>query len=245
MNVLIVDDETHARNNLRKRLQDIDPSINILGESDSARSARKLIASHDIDLIFLDIEMPEENGFDLLESLSNINFDVIFVTAYNEYALKAFQYHAVGYITKPIDNQMLKSTYLKIKNSKKPTVSEQLLKSLSAEIKNSSMNTKVAIPVESGLEMIDKLNLIMLEIEDGYTALHLLDKKVIYSSKRLKYFEENLDSSKFVRIHRSYMVNVDYIEKYHRIGAITLSNGKEMPVSRKYKSNLANHLKGK
>ncbi|MBT8234346.1 MAG: response regulator transcription factor [Saprospiraceae bacterium] len=243
MNVLIVDDEENARQNLRLRLLDIDKEICAISEAESIESAKAILDLGEIDVVFLDIEMPEQDGFALLDVYPNIDFEVIFVTAYNEYALKAFEYLALAYITKPIDNEHLSNVYTKVKKLKMPSINQNVINKLSKQLKLLRSSGKVAVPVEAGFNMIENDDIVLFEASEGYTEIHLRNGTKIVSSKRLKYFESVLDQDIFLRIHRSYIVNVNRIKSYHRVGFVVLENDQEMPVSRNYKSNVINKLK--
>jgi len=243
MRVFIVDDESNARENLRLRLIKIDPTVIIVGEAENIYDAYDLLINLTVDLVFLDVEMPGGNGFKLLKKLNTIDFEVIFVTAYSEYAIEAFDHLAIGYITKPIDNELLTKTYLKAKNKHSNGLDSEIIERLALGIKGINKSSKLAIPVESGLQLVDLESIITLESSDGYVIFNLLDDKRIISSKRMTYFEQNLDNSQFIRIHRSHMVNRDFVESYHKIGFIKLSNGKEIPVSRNFRSEVSRRLK--
>lgn len=243
MKVLIVDDEINARENLRLRLSKLDPDVIIIGEASNVNDAYEMIISNPIDLIFLDVEMPGGNGFSLLEKLNSIDFEVVFVTAYSQYAMEAFDHFALGYITKPIDNELLTKAYLKAKNKQSKKIELEMISRLSREIKGFTRSSKLAIPVDSGLQMVDLETIITLESSDGYVLFTLTEGKKIVSSKRMTYFEQNLSNSQFIRIHRSYMVNRDFVESYHKVGFVKLVNGNELPVSRNFRSEVSSILK--
>ena len=244
MKVLIVDDEANARENLRLRLKKIDPSINIVGEAESVAEALQYLSKHDIDLIFLDIEMPVENGFQLLVQVKEISFEVIFVTAYNEYALEAFDHLALAYITKPVDNQLLTKAYNKAKSTLPTQDNQTILNQLANVINHVNQSQKIAIPIESGLKMVELESIIFLEADEGYVRFELKDASSIISSKRLSYFEDNLNPQQFIRVHRSFIVNKNYIDYYHKVGFLKLSNEKEIPVSKNFRTELRQLLKG-
>jgi two-component system LytT family response regulator len=243
MRILIVDDEANARENLKLRLNRIDPSLILVGEAENVEEAYAFIQSTSIDLIFLDVEMPGGNGFSLLKKLSSIDFEVIFVTAYSEYAMQAFDHLALGYVTKPIDNELLTKAYLKAKNRKSNSLDIDVISRLTQEIKGISRSSKLAIPIDSGLQLVDIDTIITLESSDGYVIFTLTESKKIVSSKRLTYFEHSLANNHFIRIHRSFLVNRDFVESYHKIGFIKLTNGAEIPVSRNFRSDVSRILK--
>ena len=237
MNVIIIDDEQHARDNLKRRLLKIDPQINVLDMVSCASDAYSSILNYGPDLIFLDIEMPGGDGFSLLDKIDIINFDVIFVTAYSEFALKAFEKMAIGYITKPIDSDLLSKVYCKSRDNQSRLINRVMLEELSNKIESLSKSSKVSIPTEKGVDLVLSSSIVMLQTSDGYTSIHLDDGNKMISSKRLKYFEDRLESN-FKRMHRSIIINTEYIKKYYKAGFVTLMDGQELPVGRKYKNNI-------
>ena len=244
MKVLIVDDEAHARQNLKRRLINLDPKIIIIGEAKGVDEAITILKQNQPDILFLDIEMPDKNGFDLIESLDQISFEVVFVTAYNQYALKAFEQLALAYITKPIDNDLLVKAYEKAKANRSSSHQQDLLKALSAQLSNFNSSGKIAIPVDKGLKMVDVKDIMYAEASEGYSIVWLNDKSKVISSKRLSYYEIELEHLKFYRIHRSYVINVNHVSSYSKAGHAVLSNGITLPVSNNYKKGLQQRLKG-
>ena len=234
MNVIIIDDEEHARENLKRRLLKIDSDINIIDMLSNAEEGYVSIKNNDPDVVFIDIEMPGGDGFSLLEKFDTIKFDIVFVTAYNEYALKAFELLAIGYITKPIDTELLKRVYTKSKERHSKRLNKQVLDELVERIQNISKSIKVALPTERGLDLVVADSIVFIQSTDGYTNICIDQGKNLVSSKRLKYFEEKLDTN-FIRMHKSVIVNSNYIKKYHKSGFIILMDGTELPVGRKYK----------
>lgn len=237
MNVIIIDDEKPARDNLQRRLLKIDPDITIQAMAANANEGYIAIMNHQPDLVFLDIEMPGGDGFSLLSQIDNLNFDVIFVTAYSEYALRAFELMAIGYITKPIDNELLLKVYNRSKASKSKLLDSDQLSVLMNRLQDLNTAAKVAIPTEKGVDLVKSDDIIMFRSLDGYTSIMLKSGKEMLSSKRLKYFETKLDAH-FVRMHRSTIINTTFIKQYHKVGFVILNDGQELPVGRKYKKDI-------
>lgn len=237
MKVIIIDDEEHARENLKRKLLSIDNDINIVDMASNINEAFVQIKNHAPDLIFLDIEMPEGDGFSLLEMFQTIHFDIVFVTAYTEFALRAFESMAIGYITKPIDNELLSKVYNRSKSNTSKVFDKDTLEALSNKLNGLNPTRRIALPTEKGLDLVDSDAIVMLQSSDGYTNIYLEAERTLLSSKRLKYFEEKLDSN-FVRMHKSIIVNVDYIQKYHKAGIVILISGEELAVGRKYKGDI-------
>ena len=184
--------------------------------------------------------MPNGSGFDLLESINgSLNFQVVFVTAYHEYALRAFKYSAVDYILKPINPEELKQAIAKI-NPGSVTQSKEQLENLMENLhsKGEVMN-KIALPSMEGLQFINLDDIVYCESQDNYTKFFLVDGQRIIVSKTIKHFEELLNPNQFFRVHRSNIVNLKYIEKYVKgeVGYIVMKQGERIPVSRRRKES--------
>ncbi len=240
---IVIDDEQSARENLIFKLNKLDLDIQILAEAENIAEAEKWIKSLDPDLIFLDISMPNGSGFDLLDRIPDINFEIIFVTAYNKYAVKAFQYFAIGYLLKPLEMEVLRETLNNsIQRIEKKHSKENILQ-LSQYLKASTRNTMMAIPVESGLEFVDSEDILKLNASEGYTLIFMKDGTKIMSSKPLNYYTNLLDPTAFFQVHRSYVINLSCIKKYHKVGFVQLMDGSEIPVAKTKKTEFLNLFK--
>lgn len=212
--------------------------VDVLGTVSNAREAKKFIETNTIDLLFLDIEMPNGSGFDLLESLGdNINFKIIFITAYHEYALKAFKFSAVDYLLKPINIEDLQAAVHKVQ----PGTDFESKEKISTLIENISRKgeamEKIAIPSMEGLQFVNLEEIVYCESQDNYTQFFLTDGRRIMVSKTIKHFEELLDPDSFFRVHRSNIINLKYIDKYVKGegGYVVMKQGERIPVSRRRK----------
>ncbi len=238
--IIIIDDERLARENLRSKILQYSNQFKIIGEAQNIELAKELIDNKKPDAIFLDISMPHGSGFDLLNQFKKIDFDVIFVTAYNRFAIQAFKYFAIGYILKPIElselNSILSHLTQKINNPKESENLSELIK----YIKNEQNIPILAVPVESGFEFVESDKIMHLEASDGYTNIYLKDDQSILSSKSLSYYANLLDNQFFIQIHRSFIINLSYLKKYHKIGFVTMKNGEEIPVSKTKRSEFKN-----
>lgn len=239
---IIVEDEKTSRDILKNYLSKYCPNVSILGEASNIEEAHKLIKSNHLDLVFLDVEMPYGNAFDLLERLDEINFETIFVTAYNHYAVEALNAHASYYLMKPISiEELIKAVaYVTDIKSKENALQDQILTP-----KTKTVDGKITIPQQNGFEVIETASILYCKADDNYTEIYLNNEKRKLVSKTLKYFEDALTESGFARIHKSYLVNVNEIEKYlkGKGGSVVLSNGKEIMVSASKKSNLLSYFK--
>jgi len=240
LRALIVDDEFHARSNLEMLLENYCDDVDIVGTAASADEARLILSENKIDVIFLDIKMPGEDGFELLKSLDDKSFGVIFITAYNEYALDAFKADAVDYLEKPIDIEELTDAVekiRKIKSSETPLTLNQDLIDLIKSVVNKQMDfEKTSIPTRDGLVIVNNQDIIHLEASESYTTIFLSDGKKYLSSKNIKVFEENLNPNIFFRTHKSHIINfAHHLKEFNRsLGNLAvMSNDEQIPVSRR------------
>lgn len=237
LKTIIVEDEQTSREILKNYLAKYCPKVTVLGEAATIEEALILIRNNELDLVFLDVEMPYGNAFDLLEKVGNINFETIFVTAYNQYAIDALNNHASYYLLKPISiDELIKAVDYVIDVKTK----ENDLQNTVLIPKNSTENGKITIPTQEGFEVLEIQDILYCKADDNYTHIFLKNDRKKLVSKTLKYFEEALKSSSFARIHKSYLVNVNYIVNYKKGkgGSVLLSNGKELSVSSSKKGEL-------
>jgi two-component system LytT family response regulator len=214
---LIIDDEQRARDLLKKTIEKYCPDVQIMGTGSSVDEAVNLIRTHNPDLVFLDIEMPNGNGFTLFDKIKNIAFDVVFTTAYEEYAIKAFRISALDYLTKPIDYRDLQEAVNKLKNKKKIHLNEQRITLLLENISNRSNEfNKIALPINDGYAVIKISDIVYCEADGNYTNIFLLNGDRIVSSKILKLIEALLPIETFYRIHKSCVVNLNLIKNYNK-----------------------------
>ncbi|PIA81691.1 DNA-binding response regulator [Gaetbulibacter sp. 4G1] len=239
---IIVEDEETSRQILKNYLKKYCPNVTVLGEAENVEEALVLIRNNDLDLVFLDVEMPYGNAFDLLEKVGDIDFETVFVTAYNHYAMDALNAHASYYLMKPISiDELIKAvdyvTEIKIK--------EEALQNQVLAPKTNTVNGKITIPQLNGFEVINTSDILYCKADDNYTEIFLNTNKKKLVSKTLKYFEDILKDTSFARVHKSYLVNVNEVVKYvkGKGGSVVLSNGKEIMVSASKKSGLLSYFK--
>lgn len=242
LNAIIVEDEKTSRDILKNYLSKYCPNIEVLGEAENVNEALVLIRNNNLDVVFLDVEMPYGNAFDLLEKVGDIEFQTIFVTAYNHYALDALNAHASYYLMKPISiNELITAVdYVTEIRSKEDALQDQVLVA-----KTNSVEGKITIPQQNGFEVLETNNILYCKADDNYTEIYLKNNKKRLVSKTLKYIEEALANANFARVHKSYLVNVDEIVKYQKGkgGSVVLSNDKEIMVSASKKSDLLAYFK--
>lgn len=241
LNAIVVEDEARSREILKNYLAKYCPNIELKGEAANVEEALVLIRNNDLDVVFLDVEMPYGNAFDLLDKVGDRSFESIFVTAYDHYAIEALNNQATYYLLKPISiDELIKAVNLVTEIKEK----ENELESTVLVPKTTTANGKITIPTQDGFEVINTNEILFCKADDNYTELYFeTTKKVV--SKTLKYFEDTLSNSCFVRVHKSFLVNANEIIKYKKGkgGSIVLSNGKEIMVSSSKKANLLSYFK--
>lgn len=244
LTALIIDDEEKGRLVLSQKLSDHCSDVKVIGNADGGERGRAMIESFRPDIVFLDIEMPGVNGFEMLNSLSEKNFHLIFTTAYDQYALKAIKFAAFDYLLKPIDIDELKFCVEKISKEKSKSISNQLDILIQNTKKNASSFKRIAIPTNDGISYFNVDELIYLEADSNYTRLYFTYDRKILASKTMKDFEEQLSDASFIRVHHTFIVNVQHITKYIKGdgGQVLLSNGKVIDVSRRKKADLLNMI---
>jgi two-component system LytT family response regulator len=234
---IIIDDEQKGRMSLKQKLGDYCSNVQLIGEADNGEEGIRLIEKHHPRIVFLDIEMPRMDGFEMLQRLHENDFHLIFTTAYDHYAIKAIKYAAFDYLLKPIDIEELQATIANIDGKKKNQVSMQVeLLQQSMQQPKKQLN-KLAIPTLDGLLFYDINEIVHLEANSNYTNIHLLNRTKIIASKTLKEFEELLPDDIFFRTHHSHLINLNFIVRYIKGdgGQIELQNGTHVEVSRRKK----------
>lgn len=237
INALIVDDEAKGRLALREKIISYCPTIKIIAEAASGKEALQLIEQLKPQLVFLDIEMPDMNGFEMLNKVSEKNFHIIFTTAYDQYAIKAIKYAAFDYLLKPVDIEELITAVINIENREYKNTSRQLeLMEQNMQLHKTHFK-KIAVPASDGLHFFDTDNIIHLEASSNYTIIHFANLTKITVAKTLKEFEELLPADFFFRPHHSHIINLKYIKRYIKGdgGQVELENGKYIDISRRKK----------
>jgi two-component system, LytTR family, response regulator len=238
---ILIDDEMHCIKTLSILLKEYCPGVQIMEQCSDGETALKAIKKFEPDLIFLDIEMPVMNGFELLEKFSDIPFAIIFTTSYDQYAIKAFRFSALDYLLKPVDHRELTAAVKKVEEQRYLPMAEQfqmLLKQMHS--KNHGFN-KIAVPATDGFELIPVDEILYFEASNNYTRLFLKNKNKIVACRTLKEMEMQLqDFNFFVRVHQSYIVNLNEVSKYIRGegGYLMMSDGSSVNVSRSRKDSL-------
>ncbi|MEW6702207.1 MAG: LytTR family DNA-binding domain-containing protein [Bacteroidota bacterium] len=225
LTAIIVDDELHGRENLKKIIETYVPEISIKGLADSVVNAVELVNNYKPEVVFLDINMPVLDGFDFLEEFDERNFMVVFVTAHEEFGIKAVKAGAADYILKPVNIKELKQTVKKLLTMRKN------FKKSSAPVNND----KIVIPTSHGFDVVLAEDIIRLEAEGCYTKIIFKNGKNKIVSRTLKEFEDNVPKDKFFRIHKSHLINLNYIKAYSSVGGyyVTMIDSSKIEISRR------------
>jgi len=244
LKTLIIDDEKDARDALSVLLTKFVDDVDVVGTGTGVRTGVVAIEEHTPDVVFLDINMEDGTGFDLLDELTVANFHLVFVTAFNQYAIKAFKYAAVDYLLKPVDLQELRQCVQRISNLESYDHTEGRISHLQA-MRSGGTNTKLALPNMEGYDIVDIHDIIRCEGQKNYTTFFLKSGKRIVVSKTLKEYELLLSEHDFLRVYQSHLVHLSSITKYTkgRGGSLTMSDGSIIPVSREKKEELLSRLK--
>lgn len=248
-NAIIVDDEPGGRSSLQHMLHMYCPSVKVLASCASADEAYEQIQALNPDLVFLDINMPGKNGFELLEKIGSFRFSVIFTTAHDKYAVQAFRMNALDYLLKPIDPEDLQAAVAKLDHGQgeSATASREVqLNNLIEVQRQGTPFNKIALPTQEGLLFIKVADIMYCRADGNYTHFHQVNRERVTVSKTLKEFDELLRDFNFFRVHQSYLVNLEQIKKYTKGegGVVTMNDEAEIEVSRRKKEEFLQALSG-
>lgn len=240
-----MDDEQHCINRLQKQLGAEAPDIEIIACCKTVENARKIIAENSPDILFLDVQLGNRTGFDLLATIKKIDFEIIFTTSYDSYALKAFKFSALDYLLKPVDKDDLKRSLQKLRQQRDLKETSKKIDILFHNFREGNETSKrIAIPTVDGYTMVDAKDIIRLQSDVNYTHIHTVAGKKITASKTIKFFETLLEGADFFRVHKSHLVNLKFVESYSKGkgGHITLADGSQIEVAIRRKEELLKRL---
>lgn len=239
---LVIDDEEDARSTLRTFLRQYCPSVEVIDEAQGVQEGYRKVMAHNPDLVLLDIQMEDGTGFDLLEKVRNPKFQVIFCTAFDEYAIRAFKFSAIDYLLKPIDPDELIEAISKVRTG---DVGKERIEHL-LETKQQGFSDRITLSSQEGLTVVKIENIIRLESDSNYTKFLLKDGERILVPKSMKEFESILPDDQFFRTHQSHIVNLDHVKKYIKEdgGYILMNDGSEVLVARRRKEEFLAILTG-
>ena len=238
LKAILIDDEPDCIRLLSLQLKQYCPQVQVLGQYTGSEEGLQAIRIKEPDIVFLDIEMPEINGFDLLEQLGEITFSLIFITAYNEFALKAFRFSALDYLLKPLDTYELQEAVRKAE--KRQRIDQRQLDMLWSQLQGRQHPHKIAVPFHNGIVFVELRDLVYCEAESNYTKLYLITGKNYLLSKTLREVQQVLEERNFLRVHRQYLVNLDHIKMYHKGEAayLVMQGDINIPVAKNQKEKL-------
>ncbi len=236
---VLIDDEKDARILLRRTIESVPQAVEIIGEADDVDTGLALLEKVEVDIVFLDIQMRKGTGFDLLLSLQERPFEVVFITAYNQYALRAFQFAAFSYLLKPIKRSELSEVlarFAELQDAKAEVSAEQL--AVLQQQYRSDQADRIVLPNSEGFRVVELKDIIYLEADRNYTRFYLADGSKELISKTLKHYEGMLHSQGFYRIHQTYLVQLRYVRRFRKTdgGLVEMSDGASLPVARQRKA---------
>ena len=243
---IIIEDEKKSQEALKQLLQKYCPEISVYDSAENVKEGIELARKLKPELIFLDVMMPDGSGFDVLEKIRDQQFDLIFTTASEKFAVKAIKYSALDYLLKPIDSEELKSAVKKVLDRKNNLPSEQNLASLLENIKKSDEQySKITLPTGHAYEIVSIKDIIRCEANDNYTNVYMAGGKKFLVSGTLKHYEDLLPSADFVRVHHSHLVNMSHVVRFLKEdgGYAVMSDGNKVEVSRRKKDDFMKKLK--
>jgi len=238
--VLIIDDEAHVRETLTGLLKDYCPSVHIVGEANGVASGIRAIREKSPDLVLLDIKMGDGTGFDMLEHFDNIQFKIIFITAYDQFAIEAFRFSAIDYILKPINPEKLADAVNRAGKLVQQTFQTQLEALRENLDRITSKHKKIVVKTQDNIYLLDTNDIMHCKSDDCYTIIESLNEERIIVSKVLKEYDELLSAYGFFRVHRSHLVNLQHIKRFEKKegGYVVLNNGDKVPVSTRSRERL-------
>jgi two-component system LytT family response regulator len=246
LRALLIDDELHCIETLRYELRMNCPQVEVMDTASSGPAGIEKIQALKPDLVFLDIEMPGMSGFELLRQLGNVDFAVIFVTAYDQYALQAFRCAATDYLLKPVISEQLKEAVNRvISQSGEPQNASLQLEALLYNLRDGLKSPRIALPTSRGIDFVDAGDILYCNAESNYTHVMLNGQKKYTLSKTLKDVEEMLEHLNFFRVHQSYLINFNHMQRYVRDdgGYVVMQDGAQIPISKRKKEEFLSKLK--
>ena len=237
INAVLIDDEKNALEVLEMQLTKFCMDINITATANGGQKGIEAIKKHQPNLVFLDIEMPHKNGFDVLTETKQYNYDVIFTTAYDQFAIKAFKFSAIDYLLKPIDIVELQQAVEKVKNRKGAASLDDKIKLLLSQLQPQKLTNKIALPIGDGMLLANPDEIIRCESDSNYTHIFLTSGKKITLAKTLKEVEETIEGNPFFRVHQSHLINMNHISKISKGDNpfATMKDGTTISISRNKK----------
>ena len=243
LNAIIVDDEARSRRILQQFIEEYCPSVKVVDTAEDVLSGVKVINTHQPDVVFLDIEMPNYSGFKLIEFFDEPNFEIVFTTAYERYAIQAFRASAIGYLLKPIDIDELIAVVARVEELRKMSGLKERINTLRLNLENDK-NQRLVLPAQNGLLYLNRSEINYIESDGRYTKIHLIDNSVMTCTSNLKDCERIFEGAPFIRVHRSSIIHLAYIKKYSkgRDSYVMMENNARLDVGKNYKDGLSDAI---
>ena len=243
---VIIDDERPAREVIANYLAEYCPDVEVAGQASSVREGFAIIKASSPEGVFLGVEMADGTGFDLLSMFDTVDFRVIFVTAYSEYAIRAFRFSAADYLLKPVSIDELIDAVQKVRSTESADLSKEVISSLLKNMREGpARQSTLIIPNIKGFEVLKVPEIIMCQADGYCTNFHLTGQRKVVSSKNLKHFDGLLSGQGFLRVHHSYLINLDHVTGYTRQGEILLSENLRASLGNSYKNEFIRIFTGK
>ncbi len=244
MKILIVDDELSPREQSKRLLAEFFPEISVSAEAESVNSAYEAILIHQPDVVLLDVDMPDGTAFDLLKRLPQINFNIIFITAYEKYALQAIKFSALDYLLKPYTSGEFIEAIRKAQRKEEATESGLKFNALLQNFQNNQQPTKIVLRTSDSIHVIQLDDIIRLQADGAYSTFYVTGRKPVVVSKNLKEYDSMLENCGFIRTHQSHLVNSKYITCYHKAdgGSLSLTDKTQVPVATRFKEKVLQSL---
>ncbi len=240
LNAIIVDDEARSRRILQQFIEEYCPSLKVVALAEDVLGGVKAINTHKPDVVFLDIEMPNYSGFKLIEFFDDVDFEIVFTTAYERYAIQAFRVSAIGYLLKPIDIDELIGVVRRLEEMRGMANIKERINTLKYNL-NSEKPHRLVLPAQNGLLYVNMEEINYIESDGRYTKIHLVDSSTMVCTSSLKECESIFESAPFIRIHRSCIIHLTYIKRYSkgRDSFVVMENDLRLDVRKNYKDGLS------
>ena len=240
LRTIIIDDEAHVRESMAEMLKIHCPDVKVVGQAEGVKTGVKSILRHHPDLILLDIKMKDGTGFDLLEQIENIDFKIIFITAYDQFAIKAIKFSALDYLLKPIDSVELQEAINKAESITEKEVNTQL-STLASNLQTDDQSKKrVILKTFDNIYLVKVRDIVYAESDSGYSSIYLESGEKVIVSKSLKHYHELLGDSGFYRVHKSFLINLEHIQRFEKAdgGYVILAGDAKVPVASRKREEL-------
>ncbi len=245
LKIVIIEDEKKARDSLRKMIEMYADNVEQMAEAENVQTGTEAIRRHNPNIVFLDIHMPDGSGFDVLKQIDKVDFKIIFVTAFEEYAIKAFKFSALDYLLKPIDpDELIKALEIAEQSIEKENAALKM-EAFMTNINNMKNGVKkIVLKTAESIHLVQVDDIVRLESTGNYSRFHFTSRKPLLVSKTLKEFDEMLNPYGFMRVHQSHLINLDHILQYEKSdgGSIILSDNQPVPVSVRKKDVLLDYF---